>query len=300
MPQYAFLKIGLKDYHHPLPSYHKKNLVSTTSAEEGLTLYYFAVPVHSSILLKPFPAYMWLGGGACTMKLSYLIKSQFILLLFTLMIATKIEDHLVDVAPIIRQVPTTHKVVALTFDDGPLTESTPEILSILREKNIKATFFVVGEQVEKFPMLVQQEIADGHEVGSHSYSHPTLTTLNKNELEKELARTEQSILKVAPKPTLFRPPGGFYNDTILKMARDDGYITILWSVDPYDWRYPPVGDIVNVVLKDSKPGSIILLHDGKYPSSTPEALGFIIDSLSTRGYEFVTVSELLQYYEPKP
>jgi len=234
------------------------------------------------------------------MKLSSLMKSQFILLLFTLMMATKIEDHLVDISPIIRQVPTTHKVVALTFDDGPLTDSTPEILDILREKNIKATFFVVGEQVEKFPLLVQQEIADGHEVGSHTYSHPTLTKLRKNEIQKELAQTEQSILKVAPKPTLFRPPGGGYNDTILQIARDNGYITILWSVDPYDWRYPPVGDIINVVLKDSKPGSIILLHDGKYPSSTPEALSFIIDSLSARGYEFVTVSELLQYYEGTP
>jgi len=218
----------------------------------------------------------------------------------TLLITMKTEDHLVDISPVIRQVPTPHKVVALTFDDGPLTESTPEILSILKEKNIKATFFVVGEQVEKFPMLVQQEIAEGHEVGSHTYSHPTLIKLRKDEIEKELDTTEQAILKVAPRPTLFRPPGGFYNDMILKKARDNGYLTILWSVDPYDWRYPPVGEIINVVLRDSKPGSIILLHDGKYPSSTPEALGFIIDSLSARGYEFVTVSELLQYYQAKP
>jgi len=158
----------------------------------------------------------------------------------------------------------------------------------------------VGEQVEKFPMLIQQEIVEGHEVGSHTYSHPTLSKLRENEIAKELDKAEQAILKVAPKPTLFRPPGGSYNDLILKMARDNGYITILWSVDPYDWRYPPVGEIVNVVLKDSKPGSIIFLHDEKYPSSTPEALGFIIDSLSARGYEFVTVSELLQYYEAKP
>lgn len=219
---------------------------------------------------------------------------------FMLLFATKVEDHLVDTSPIIRQVPTSHKVVALTFDDGPLSESTPEILNILKEKNIKATFFVVGEQVEKFPMLVQQEIAEGHEVGSHTYSHPTLTKLRKSEIQIELAKTEQAILKVAPKPTLFRPPGGFYNNMIVKAARDKDYITILWSVDPYDWRYPPVGEIVNIVLKNSKPGSIILLHDGKYPSSTPEALGFIIDSLSARGYEFVTVSELLQYYEATP
>ena len=112
-------------------------------------------------------------------------------------------------------------------------------------------------------------------------------------------RTEELIAKVAPRPTLFRPPQGRINSALTKIVRDRDYIVILWSVDPQDWRNPPVGTIVDDVVKNVRPGSIILLHDGKYPSSTPEALYFIIDSLKARGYEFVTVSELLQYYEEK-
>lgn len=219
------------------------------------------------------------------------------LFFFTMLFAGKVEDHLIDISDVIWKVPTSRKVVALTFDDGPVSTTTPEILNILKEKKIKATFFVVGEQVKRFPTIVSQEIAEGHEVGNHTYSHPMLVNLRESVIEEELKRTENEILKVAPKPTLFRPPGGFNNKKILKIARDSEYSMILWTIDPVDWRSPAVGDIVNLVVEDVKPGSIILLHDGKYPSSTPEALWFIIDSLESRGYEFVTVSELLQYYE---
>jgi polysaccharide deacetylase family sporulation protein PdaB len=218
---------------------------------------------------------------------------------FTVLFAAKMEDHLVDIADVIWKVPTSRKVVALTFDDGPVSTTTPEILNILKEKNIKATFFVVGEQVKRFPTLVSREIAEGHEVGNHTYTHPKLANLQESMIEEELRNTEKVILKVAPKPTLFRPPGGFYNKKIIKIAKDSEYSTILWTIDPVDWRSPPVGDIVDLVVKNVKPGSIILLHDGKYPSTTPEALWFIIDILESRGYEFVTVSELLQYYEAK-
>jgi len=232
------------------------------------------------------------------MKLSQGIWGLFFVV--TVMVGMKIQNQLIDITPSIRKVPTSQKVVALSFDDGPLNESTPMILSILKEKDVKATFFVAGERVKQFPALVRQEIAEGHEVGNHTYSHPQLTKLSKKKIEAEISMTEKAILEVAPQPTLFRPPGGFYNDTILQLARDSGYLIILWSIDTNDWRYPPVGEIVNSVLKDIKPGSIILLHDGKYPSSTPEALGFIIDGLKDRGYEIVTVSQLLQYYEEKP
>lgn len=227
-------------------------------------------------------------------------KVLFGCVLLAAFFATKVENNLVDTAPAVRKVPTSQKVVALTFDDGPLSITTPEILGVLKEKNVKATFFVVGERAKRFPELVQQEVTDGHEVGNHTYDHPKLTDLNGNQVGNELAKTEEEVAKVAPKLTLFRPPGGKYNNTILKIARERGYIIVLWSIDTYDWRSPPVGEIVNSVVKDVKPGSIILCHDGKYPSPTPEAIEFIIDDLRARGYEFVTVSELLQYYEAKP
>ncbi|WP_094606841.1 Peptidoglycan-N-acetylglucosamine deacetylase [Sporomusa silvacetica DSM 10669] len=224
-------------------------------------------------------------------------KWYLYVVLITVLLAVKDENYLIDIAPAISNVSTTQKVVALTFDDGPLNTSTPVILGVLQEKKVKATFFVVGERVKRFPSLVQQEVNEEHEIGNHTYNHPWLTGLNDRLIIEELEKTENEISKVVPTPTLFRPPGGKYNDNTIKLARSRGYNTILWSIDTEDWRSPPVGQIVNTVLNNVKPGSIILLHDGKYPSPTAESLEYIIDNLRARGYEFVTVSELLQYYE---
>lgn len=214
-----------------------------------------------------------------------------------ILVAGKAENDLIDTAPAVYKVPTSQKVAALTFDDGPLGTTTPEVLAVLREKNVKATFFVVGENAEKYPLLIKQEIAEGHEVGSHSYTHPLLRKLSRELVERELVKTDNIISANAPKPTLFRPPQGKYNHTISKLARDNGYTIILWSIDTMDWRRPPVGKIVETALSNIKPGSIILMHDGVTDSPTPEAVGFIIDGLRERGYDLVTVSELLQYYE---
>ena len=118
------------------------------------------------------------------------------------------------------------------------------------------------------------------------------------EVISELERTENIILAApAPKPTLFRPPDGAYNDTIVALARERGYRTILWSVDAGDWRRPPVDQVVKATLSNVRPGSIVLMHDGQYPLPTPQAMASIIDHLRSQGYELVTVSELLQYYE---
>ncbi|MCE5284464.1 MAG: polysaccharide deacetylase family protein [Pelosinus sp.] len=232
------------------------------------------------------------------MKLMQKFMWSFVVL--AVIAVTKIENPLIDIMPAIHKVPTSHKVAALTFDDGPLQQTTPEILTVLHEKNVKATFFVIGENIARVPELVAQEIAEGHEVGSHTYTHPHLYKLSKNAIEKELDMTDNLISQHAPKPTLFRPPQGKYNPIISKISRNHGYTTILWSIDTLDWQRPPVGQVVNTVLKNIKPGSIILLHDGVTNSPTPEALGFIIDGLKERGYELVTVSELLQYYEESP
>lgn len=198
---------------------------------------------------------------------------------------------------IVKSVPTTHKVVALTVDDGPHYKTTPQMLAVLREKQAKVTLFILGENAEKHPEILAQAVADGHEIGSHAYSHKLLNRMSSAEYDAELDRAEKIITAVAPKPTVFRPPGGAYNDGVLAAARSRGYTPILWSVDPGDWRRPSVEHVVNTVLSNVKPGSIVLLHDGQYPLPTPEAIGIIIDRLREQGYTLVTISELLQYYE---
>lgn len=197
----------------------------------------------------------------------------------------------------IRFVPTTHKVVALTFDDGPDPETTPRLLQTLKEKQAKATFFILGSNALKYPELVKQAANDGHEIGSHTYSHKYLNQMSPAEIETEMEQTNQLIRQLAHEPNVFRPPGGAWNDVIAIAALLRGQTTILWSVDAGDWRRPSIGRVVNRVLKNVKPGSIVLLHDGQPELPTPAMVAIIIDKLREQGYQFVTVSELLQYYE---
>lgn len=119
------------------------------------------------------------------------------------------------------KVPTTHKVVAITIDDGPHYKTTPELLKVLREKQVKLTLFVLGANAEAHPEIVAQAIADGHEIASHAYSHKLLNTISIADAAAELERAQAIITGLgAPKPTLFRPPGGAYNDRIVALARD--------------------------------------------------------------------------------
>lgn len=196
---------------------------------------------------------------------------------------------------IVRHIPTQCKIVALTFDDGPNKRTTPAILKILREKDVKATFFVIGESAERSPEMMREIIKDGHEIGNHTYDHEKLTELKVNKVADELKKTETIIEKYEDKPAFFRPPGGFYNRNVLATAQQMGYRLVLWSVDPRDWARPSVQQVVKTVLSHVHPGDIILLHDGQYPSPTPQAVTQVIDSLKAQGYTFVTMSELLHY-----
>lgn len=197
----------------------------------------------------------------------------------------------------ISSVPTTHKVVALTFDDGPYPHTTEELLAVLREKKVRATFFVLGSNLEKNKELFAQTVADGHEIGSHAYSHRLLTKLSAEECERELDQAEGLISVYAPRPTLFRAPGGAYNHAVLNAARKHGYTIINWNIDPLDWQRPPVNTIAARVVGQVKPGSIVLMHDGQSRMNTPQAVAILVDQLRESGYEIVTVGELLQYYE---
>lgn len=236
-----------------------------------------------------------MGGNA---MLRYRFFGLVFGLLFTTVILT--QGIILDKEKVIKKVPTTHKVVALTVDDGPHYQTTPQILAVMREKNVKLTLFILGANAEKHPEILAQAVADGHEIATHAYSHQWLSKIDISQVGEELDHAEKVITMVAPKPTLFRPPGGAYNDRILEETAKRGYTTILWSVDAGDWRQPSVNYLVTDVMKHIEPGSIVLFHDGQYPLPTPEAIGIIIDRLREQGYSIVTVSELLQYYEVRP
>lgn len=231
-----------------------------------------------------------------------MLVTRFFGVVFGIILTTAVitQGMISDKSKVIKKVPTTHKVVALTVDDGPHYKTTPQMLAVLREKNVKLTLFILGENANSHPEILAQAVADGHEIATHAYSHNLLSKMDQTKVAEELEQAEKVITAVAPRPTLFRPPGGAYNNQVLDEVAKRGYTTILWSIDTGDWRRPSVEHVVDAVLKNVEPGSIVLLHDGQYPLPTPEAMGIIIDRLREQGYKIVTVSELLQYYEVRP
>ncbi len=190
---------------------------------------------------------------------------------------------------------TNDKRIALTFDDGPHYKYTAEILDILAENDVKATFFVVGSLAERYPELILRELSEGHEIASHTWSHPHLSKLPEATLESELSATEELLYELAEyRPKLFRPPEGKCPDSVRRVAAHLDYEVVLWTVDTRDWAHTPTETIVKTVLDNTEPGAIILCHDfigGNSP--TPEALRKFIPELKRNGYEFVTVSDLL-------
>ena len=184
--------------------------------------------------------------------------------------------------------------MALTFDDGPHPVYTPKILDILKENNIRATFFLIGENAEKHPEIVRRIIAEGHEIGNHTYSHPHLQKINEKQLTKELKKTEDLLLdKFGYRPVLFRPPEGFCCAAVKNCASNMNYTLTLWDIDTTDWAHNPVKNIVNTVTSNAGDGRIILCHDFvTKPSPTPEAIEIVIPRLKAMGYNLVTVSEL--------
>ena len=207
----------------------------------------------------------------------------------------------------------SQKKIAITFDDGPDPQWTPKILDILKEKNVKATFFLIGVEAQENASLTKRIYNEGHEIGNHTFTHPDISNVSKRYFEVELNLTERFFEgKLGVKPVLFRPPYSVDQepDTAdqvrpLELAQQLGYITVGDKVDPNDWRDDPrrpADEIVADVMKNLPPcapgnltcGNIILLHDGGgNRSETVKALPRIIDGLKARGYEIVPVSELL-------
>ncbi|TDC47029.1 polysaccharide deacetylase family protein [Actinomadura sp. KC345] len=185
---------------------------------------------------------------------------------------------------------TRVKCLALTFDDGP-TESTGDLLDILASRNVKATFFLVGQNVVENPDLVRREHQAGHEIADHSYTHADLGRASKQEIVSELTRTQDAIRQASGvTPKLLRPPYGSTSKRLAKVTRRMGMAQIMWTVDPLDWRHRDTEAVERRVLKNAKPGGIVLLHD--IHPTTVRAVPKIIDRLAAEGYVFVTVSEL--------
>ena len=186
--------------------------------------------------------------------------------------------------------------IALTFDDGPHPRNTAKILEILDRYRIKATFFVVGINVKNYPEALSQVVVKGHEIGNHTYSHHLLKSREKSDIYKEIINTEAEISKNRGAYTkLIRPPCGLYDDTLVELAKENGYKIVLWNVDTKDWAHASGESIVSNVTKNVKGGDIILFHDYiSGESNTCKALQLIIPKLIMQGFEFVTVSELLQ------
>jgi peptidoglycan-N-acetylglucosamine deacetylase len=183
------------------------------------------------------------------------------------------------------------KNIALTFDDGPHERYTQELLAILKRENVKATFFVVGKMVDAHPELVQQEVADGHEVANHTYNHLRLPTLSPARIEEELRNGAAAIQRAVGSPTrLYRPPGGEYDDNVIAAARRLGYIMVLWTDDPGDFAMPGARNIEERALASVTDGEVLLLHDGV--QQTLDILPDMIRRLRLQGFRFVTCSQM--------
>src|SRR6266480_1137793 len=183
--------------------------------------------------------------------------------------------------------------IAMTFDDGPHATNTPKLLEMAAKRHIKLTFFVLGECVEQSPDVLRREVAEGHEIGNHSWSHPNLAKLSDADVRSQLQRTEDIIVKTAGiKPKLMRPPyGELTKRQRILVNHEFGYKVILWDVDPLDWKQPGSDVVAQRIIAGARPGSIILSHDIHPP--TIAAMPQVFDALLAKVFKFVTVSELL-------
>lgn len=179
--------------------------------------------------------------------------------------------------------------IALTFDDGPSTAWTPALLDGLKERGVKATFFLIGENADKNPEIVKRMAEEGHLIGNHTYHHVELTKVSENEARLELADTSAVIVRITGKePEYMRPPFGAWQR---KLEQEIRMLPVLWTIDPLDWTTENPDEIVNKVVTEAEENDIILLHDC-YKSSVEAGLR-IVDILQEEGFVFVTVDELL-------
>lgn len=184
--------------------------------------------------------------------------------------------------------------IALTFDAGASSEPAHSILDTLRQKDVHCTFFLTGDWVRQNPELVRRMVAEGHELGNHSDTHPQFTELSDEEIGKELAAVEEAVFSLTGHSTkpYFRPPFGNRDDRVRRVVQENGYFTIYWTYFVWDWVEDTTAEeVLNYALDDACNGAIVVLHLGA--PQTAEALPQIIDGLRARGYRLTTLGELL-------
>ncbi|MDG0810909.1 polysaccharide deacetylase family sporulation protein PdaB [Cohnella rhizosphaerae] len=236
------------------------------------------------------------------------IKRYFFLTLAVLLSAGVIwteRDNISVFAPhppaAVYSVPTDRKIVALTFDISWGEKRAQPILDILKEKNVKnVTFFLSSPWSKTHPDIVQNIVEGGYEIGSHGHKHVNYSQLSDDEIRKQI-QTAHGMLsdQTGKSPNLIRMPNGDFDKRVLRIAEDMNYKVVQWDTDSLDWKNPGVNTIVQRVVTKAHPGDIILLHASDSCLQTHEALPQIIDQLRAKGYEFVTVSQLMSQTEIK-
>jgi peptidoglycan-N-acetylglucosamine deacetylase len=186
--------------------------------------------------------------------------------------------------------------ISITFDDGPHGVQTPRLLKMLRDRGIRATFFLVGQCAAEYPEIVKQIVKEGHEVANHSWNHPSLSKMSTESVREQLDRTHNVISQEAEvAPVLMRPPYG--NFTVQQRAWAHatwGYRVIMWDVDSLDWKHRSPAKTESIILANTRPGSIILCHD--IHKTTVDAMPETLDKLLAKGFKFVTTSELIKMH----
>jgi peptidoglycan-N-acetylglucosamine deacetylase len=189
--------------------------------------------------------------------------------------------------------------IAMTFDDGPSPVTTTRLLDILKQRNIKVTFFMIGPNVVAHPEIARRVLAEGHEIGNHSWTHPQLSKLSDQRVTEEITKTQEAIKNACGfTPIILRPPYGAITRSQREwIEKQFGLNIILWSVDPFDWKRPGASVITQRIVSGAQSGAIILSHD--IHQQTIDAMPATLDALLAKGYKFVTVSQLIAMNHPK-
>jgi len=204
-------------------------------------------------------------------------------------------------APVVNRAPGESRSVVLTFDDGPAPPFTEQVLDILAEHRISATFFLCGKNVERHPELARRIVSEGHTIGNHTYSHPFLFARSRRFMAGEIDRAQEAIERITGvRPTLFRPPYGVRWFGLMPILRERGLKMVMWSVMGFDWKYQTQA-IIGAIRRRLHPGAVILLHDGhEQPppagidqSSTVEALPTIIEEATRSDLSFAPIERFM-------